>query len=137
MAADLHYEIVSPERLLADAHAHMVVVPGTDGDFAVLDQHAPFMSTIRPGVISIYRDDAATVSEQLFVRGGLAQVAPQGLTILAEETISLPEASVDDLSHAISALNQDLAREQDPAKKSDIEAEIDWRQTLIAILETS
>ena len=58
--AQLHFELVTPEKLLRSEAVYMVVVPGTEGDFGVLAGHAPFMSTIRPGAISIFRAEGAT-----------------------------------------------------------------------------
>ncbi|MSP44020.1 MAG: F0F1 ATP synthase subunit epsilon [Alphaproteobacteria bacterium] len=90
MAERLTFELVSPERLLLSAQVDMVVVPGTEGEFGVLAGHAPLVSTLRPGVISVY-DEKTT--RRIYVRGGFAEVTPAGLTILAEETIDL--ASLD------------------------------------------
>lgn len=84
MAAPLHFELVSPERLLRSGPVHMVVVPGTEGDFGVLAGHAPFMSTIRPGEIAVYASEGA-VPERIAIEGGLAEVNEKGLTILAEK----------------------------------------------------
>lgn len=81
--ADLQFELVSPERLLRSGAVHMVVVPGEEGDFAVLAGHAPFMSTIRPGEIAVYTAPGAQ-AERIAIEGGFAEVTAQGLTILAE-----------------------------------------------------
>lgn len=82
----LHFELVSPERLVASAQVYMVVVPGTEGDFGVLEGHAPFMSTIREGVIQIYATDGAA-PEEITIHGGFAEVTDKGLTILAERVV--------------------------------------------------
>ncbi|PZU46031.1 MAG: ATP synthase F1 subunit epsilon [Sphingomonas sp.] len=82
--ADLHFELVSPERLVRSGPVHMVVVPGTEGDFAVLAGHAPMMSTIRTGEIAIYTA-AGTTPERVHIEGGFAEVSEKGLTILAEK----------------------------------------------------
>lgn len=82
--AALHFELVSPERLVRSGAVHMVVVPGTEGDFGVLAGHAPMMSTIRPGEIAIYAQEGAA-PERIRIEGGLAQVSEKGLTILAEQ----------------------------------------------------
>ena len=79
----LHFEIVTPERLVRSEDVHMVVVPGAEGDFGVLEGHAPMMSTLRDGAISIYASAGAT-PEMLTVSGGFAEVSDSGLTILAE-----------------------------------------------------
>lgn len=79
----LHFELVTPEKLLRSEEVHMVVVPGTEGDFGVLEGHAPFMSTIRDGALRIHRTEKGE-PETLTIRGGFAEVTPKGLTILAE-----------------------------------------------------
>ena len=80
----LHFELVSPERLIRSGSAYMVTVPGTEGDFSVLEGHAPFMSTIRPGIIQVYATDGAQ-PEDIAIDGGFAEVTDKGLTILAEK----------------------------------------------------
>jgi F-type H+-transporting ATPase subunit epsilon len=82
--ADLLFELVSPERLVRSGKVHMVVVPGTEGDFGVLAGHAPLMSSIRPGELAIYAS-AGSPPELLRVEGGFAEVSEKGLTILAEK----------------------------------------------------
>lgn len=82
--ADLFFELVSPERLLRSGPVHMVVVPGTEGDFGVLAGHAPLMSSIRPGEIAIYATQGA-VPERIRIEGGFAEVNERGLIILAEK----------------------------------------------------
>jgi F-type H+-transporting ATPase subunit epsilon len=79
----LHFELVTPERLVRSEEVHMVVVPGTEGEFGVLEGHAPFMSTLRNGDIAIYRT-AAGEPERIAVEGGFAEVSASGLTVLAE-----------------------------------------------------
>ncbi|WP_305096548.1 ATP synthase F1 subunit epsilon [Croceibacterium aestuarii] len=79
----LHFELVTPEKLVRSEDVHMVVVPGTEGDFGVLEGHAPVMSTIRDGAVQIYRTEGAQ-PENVEVRGGFAEVGENGLTVLAE-----------------------------------------------------
>ena len=81
--ADLHFELVTPERLVRSEDVHMVVVPGTEGDFGVLAGHAPVMSTIRNGELAVYRTQGAE-PERIAVEGGFAEVNDTGLTVLAE-----------------------------------------------------
>jgi F-type H+-transporting ATPase subunit epsilon len=81
---DLHFELVTPERLIRSEEVTMVVVPGTEGDFGVLAGHAPFMSTLRNGDIAIYRGGMTVEPERIPVEGGFAEVSARGLTILAE-----------------------------------------------------
>ena len=80
----LRFELVTPERLVRSDEVHMVVVPGTEGDFGVLEGHAPFMSTIRNGDIAIYRSGMGGEPERIAIEGGFAEVNDRGLTVLAE-----------------------------------------------------
>jgi F-type H+-transporting ATPase subunit epsilon len=79
----LHFELVTPEKLLRSEDVYMVTVPGAEGDFGVLEGHAPFMSTIRDGDLLIQRTPGGA-PEALPIRGGFAEVNARGLTVLAE-----------------------------------------------------
>ena len=80
----LHFELVTPEKLVRSEDVYMVVVPGTEGDFGVLDHHMPMMSSIRADAeLAIYRDERST-PEMLRIEGGFAEVSETGLTVLAE-----------------------------------------------------
>jgi len=81
--ANLHFELVTPERLVRSEDVYMVVVPGTEGEFGVLAGHAPYMSTVRDGDLAIYRTEGAQ-PERIALRGGFAEVNEKGLTVLAE-----------------------------------------------------
>ncbi len=83
----LHFELVTPAKLERSEDVHMVVVPGTNGEFGVLEGHAPFMSTIRDGIVQIFRT-AGGPAEEIEVRGGFAEVGDNGLTVLAEKVIA-------------------------------------------------
>jgi F-type H+-transporting ATPase subunit epsilon len=79
----LHFELVTPERLVRSEEVYMVTVPGTEGDFGVLEGHAPVMSTIRDGALQVVKTEGAA-PETIAVRGGFAEVGANGLTVLAE-----------------------------------------------------
>jgi F-type H+-transporting ATPase subunit epsilon len=80
----LKFELVTPERLVRSEDVHMVVVPGSEGDFGVLEGHSPMMSTIRDNAeLEIYAS-AGAAPERLSITGGFAEVSDKGLTILAE-----------------------------------------------------
>ncbi len=102
-----HFELVSPERLLMDMAVSAVRVPGAEGDFMVLPNHAPVMSTIRPGVLDVYEGEGKT-PEQVFVRGGFAEVTPGTLVILAEEAVPVKELSKSNLKQKITNAREDL-----------------------------
>ncbi|MBU3992612.1 MAG: ATP synthase F1 subunit epsilon [Alphaproteobacteria bacterium] len=79
----LHFELVTPARLVRSEDVYMVVVPGSEGEFGVLEGHAPFMSTIKDGVLKVYQTQGSTPAE-VVVTGGFAEVGANGLTVLAE-----------------------------------------------------
>ena len=77
----LHFELVTPEKLVRSEDVYMVVVPGTEGDFGVLEGHEPFMTTLRPGAVTVTNGAAKRVFE---IQGGFADVTPESFTLLAE-----------------------------------------------------
>lgn len=79
----LHFELVTPARLVRSEDVYMVVVPGSEGEFGVLEGHAPFMSTIADGAVKVYRTQGAS-PEEIRIQGGFAEVGANGLTVLAE-----------------------------------------------------
>jgi F-type H+-transporting ATPase subunit epsilon len=90
MADTFTFELVSPERLLLSEPAAAVVVPGSEGEFTMLAGHAPFLTTLRPGVLTV--TDAAGKHSRYFIRGGLADAGPSGLTVLADKAVPAAEA---------------------------------------------
>ncbi len=127
MAEQLHFELVTPERLLSSAEVYMVVVPGSEGDFGVLAGHAPFMSTIRPGAIAVHASENAA-AERIFIDGGFAEVNESGLTILAEGATPLSEIDP-------SAITAELAVERENLRLARDELEADITQRRVARLE--
>ncbi len=81
--AELHFELVTPDRLVMSEDVHMVVVPGSEGESGIMAGHAPYMTTLRNGEIAVYRSSGAA-PERVAVTGGFAEVSDKGLTVLAE-----------------------------------------------------
>jgi F-type H+-transporting ATPase subunit epsilon len=81
--ADLHFELVTPDRLVTSDDVYMVVVPGTEGEEGVMAGHAPYMTTLKDGDVAVYRA-ANAQPEKIPVTGGFAEVSERGLTVLAE-----------------------------------------------------
>ena len=107
MAELLKFELVSPERLLMSGDVQQVTVSGTEGEFTVLARHAPVLSTIRPGVITVVPESGG--EERIFIRGGFAEVNPEGLTVLAEEALPMAELDRDALAAQIKNAEEDVA----------------------------
>jgi len=81
--ADLHFELVTPDRLVMSEDVHMVVLPGREGHSGIMAGHAPYMTTMKNGEIAVYRS-AGGQPERIPVTGGFAEVSDKGLTVLAE-----------------------------------------------------
>lgn len=79
----LHFELVTPARLVRSEEVHMVVIPGTEGEMGVLAGHAPFMTTIKDGPLKVYKTENGT-PEEIRIQGGFAEVGANGLAVLAE-----------------------------------------------------
>jgi F-type H+-transporting ATPase subunit epsilon len=123
MAEPMHFDLVSPERLLMSEEVESVVVPGSEGFFTVLARHAPFMSTLKPGLVEV--KTLAGETQKIFVRGGFADVTPAGLTILADEAIRLEDFDTAALAQEIRDAEEDLADAgQDQAKRAVAEKKL-------------
>jgi F-type H+-transporting ATPase subunit epsilon len=133
MAEKLHFELVSPEKLLKSADVDMVVVPGTEGDFGVLPKHAPLVSTLRTGIIEVHNDSDA---EKLLVVGGFAEVNSEGLIILAE--IARPLAEVDRETYVteFKNLEETVLHAKDNDTKARAEKARDGIASIIEVLDS-
>jgi F-type H+-transporting ATPase subunit epsilon len=105
--ATFHFELVSPEKLLFSGDVEAVVVPGVEGQFTVMKDHAPVMTVLKAGIVEI--DETATKKSRLFVRGGFADVAAGGLTLLAEQATPLEQFDATQLAQEIQNAQEDLA----------------------------
>jgi len=130
--AKLHFDLVSPERLLISAEVDQVDVPGSEGDFGVLPGHAPVMTTLKPGVLTIQSPGKA--GEKFFVRGGFAEVTLQGLTVLAEEAMPLAELDTAALEQRIQDAEEDAADAKDDATRRRAREQLDQLRELRAAL---
>jgi F-type H+-transporting ATPase subunit epsilon len=107
MAETFKFELVSPERLLVSADVAEVLVPGSEGDFTVLPRHAPLISMLRPGILRIPGMDGRLA--EIYVRGGLADVGPASLTVLAEQAVPLSEVNRAFLEGQLAQAEAELA----------------------------
>jgi F-type H+-transporting ATPase subunit epsilon len=104
--ATFHFELVSPERLIFSGEVVSVVVPGTEGAFTVLKDHAASMAVLKPGLVEIQETQAS--SRRLFVRGGFADVSHSGLTILAEQSIALEDLDAAQIDAQLKDAQEDV-----------------------------
>jgi F-type H+-transporting ATPase subunit epsilon len=105
MADKLHFALVSPEREMFNGEVDHVVVPGSEGEFGVMPNHAPVMSVIKPGALRVIDGG---VERRIFVNGGFADVTPEGLTVLAEEAIDVADIDAAELDQQLKNAQEDL-----------------------------
>lgn len=132
MADLLHFELVSPEKLLRSGEVYMVVVPGTEGDFGVLSGHAPLVSTIRPGAIEVFATSMNDVPERIFIDGGFAEVGLAGLTILAESATPVGEIDVEATARDLAAAREAL-RSATPEAMADADKRVARLEAMRAV----
>jgi F-type H+-transporting ATPase subunit epsilon len=130
MAEKLHFELVSPEKLLLSEAVAMVVVPGGEGNFGVLPGHMLLISTVRPGVIDVYGEAQTRISERIFVSGGFAEVTPERCTVLADEALPISaldrgaiEQQARTLAATLASLGEQAARAPEP-ERAQLQAEV-------------
>lgn len=109
MADTMQFDLVSPERSLASLQAAEVLIPGAEGDMTVLPNHAPVLTTLRPGMVKISGPDGDL---SYVVTGGFVEISPEGVSVLAEQAHLGTEVKKEDLEGVLS-----FAREQ--AEKAD------------------
>ena len=106
MADTVEFELVSPERLVLSQPVEMVVIPGVEGNFGVLPGHAPFISMIRPGMIEIY--EGRTVTQRIFVVGGIAEVIPDRCTVLPDEAFAPETLNAGEIEAELQTIEANL-----------------------------
>ena len=129
--AAFNFELVSPEKLLFSGEVEAVSVPGLEGAFTVMKDHAPVMSALRPGVVEIAR---ASGAQKLFVRGGFADVSAKGLTILAEQAIPLEDLNADKIAAEIRNAEEDVADAKAGEARRQAQEKLDQLRELKAAL---
>ncbi|NJM34519.1 MAG: F0F1 ATP synthase subunit epsilon [Rhodomicrobium sp.] len=132
MAETFRFELVSPERVLVSADVAEVIVPGAEGEFTVLPRHAPLIAMLRPGILRIPGMDGKL--SEIYLRGGLADVGPDRLTILAEQ--ARPVADIDRalIDQEIRNAEEDLADAEDEDKKRQAAETLEQLRSLSDVL---
>ena len=126
--AGLHFELVSPARLLFSGEVTSVTLPGTEGDMGILAGHAPVLSTLRPGVVVVTNEGGST--DRIFVRDGFAEVNPKGLTLLAETAIPLADLDAAVLALQVKNAEEDFADAADAEGKRKAQENLDHLKAL-------
>ncbi|MFC3161934.1 F0F1 ATP synthase subunit epsilon [Ciceribacter thiooxidans] len=119
MADNFNFELVSPERLLLSEKVSEVVIPATEGEMTVMANHAPTMTTIKPGVVSV--KSASGQTSRYVVFGGFADILPTGCTLLAESAVEMSELNRETLVKRIEAAKADLDKADSAEHKTKLE----------------
>ena len=114
--ATFSFELVSPDKQVFRGSVESVLVPGGEGDFVVLKDHAPVMAALRPGVVSI--EEAPGKDTRFFVRGGFADVNAAGLIVLAETAIPAQDLNAEHLAQEIRNAEEDVADASEDSKRA-------------------
>lgn len=128
MAEAFKFELVSPERLLVSEEVESVIIPGTEGEMTVMAKHAPVMTTVKPGVVTV--NPVSGPEERYVVFGGFADILPEGCTLLAESAVRVGEVDRDDLARRIQEAREDLADAQNDEDRTKAEQFLDQLTTL-------
>jgi F-type H+-transporting ATPase subunit epsilon len=131
MAEKIHFDLVSPERLLLSEDVDMVTLPGTEGYFGVLAGHAPVISSLRPGVIEVTGGE--TPGLKLFIRGGFAEVDGKAVIVLAEDAIPMADFNLAQLDQRIADAEEDLVAAKTDAERARVDEQLDHLKQLRAV----
>ncbi|MGE0847212.1 MAG: F0F1 ATP synthase subunit epsilon [Flavobacteriaceae bacterium] len=119
MADTFKFELVSPEKLLVSEDAEWAVIPGSEGEMTVLPQHAPVMSTLKPGVISVKQ--AGGGEERFAVFGGFVDILPDACTVLAESALPVSELNREEMAQRIEAVRGQIAAASSDEERASAE----------------
>jgi F-type H+-transporting ATPase subunit epsilon len=129
--AALHLDFVAPESVLFSGDVDQVDLPGTEGDMGILAGHAPLVTTLRPGIVTIYRGGAR---QPVVVIGGFAEVGPAGLTVLADRAVAREDFDTAMLAAEIKDAEEDVADATDDAQRDKLARHLEQLKTLQAAL---
>jgi F-type H+-transporting ATPase subunit epsilon len=128
---ELHLEFVSPERVLFSGEVDQVDLPGTEGDMGILAGHAPLVTTLRPGIVTIFNGNTKV---PIVVVGGFAEVGPSGLTVLADRAVAREDFDMATLAGEIKDTEEDIADAADDAERDKLARHLEQLKSLQAAL---
>ncbi|MEL6314858.1 MAG: F0F1 ATP synthase subunit epsilon [Pseudomonadota bacterium] len=109
MADTVQFDLVSPERLLASTQAKEVQIPGAEGDMTAMPDHAPLITTLRPGVLKVSGSDGDAA---YVVTGGFAEINALSISVLAERAIPQSEVTQEQFAEMMGEANARLEKAQ-------------------------
>jgi F-type H+-transporting ATPase subunit epsilon len=130
--ATFHFELVSPEKLIFTGDVDQVDVPGEEGEFGVFAGHAPYVATLKPGVLTIHGEGEP---KRIVVYGGMAEMGSGGLTVLAEQAVPVAELDADMVAQSIKNAEEDIVDADNDVARDKARSRLEQLQTLRAALE--
>ena len=131
--AALHFEFVSPERVLFSGEVDQVDLPGAEGDMGILPLHAPIVTVLRPGIVTVFNGGRR---DPYVVVGGFAEMSPAGLTILADQATPRDEFDMTMLASEIKDAEEDVADAKDDAQRDNLKRHLEQLRSLQTALGT-
>ena len=129
--ATFPFELVLPTRLVHSGEVDEVIVPGAEGEFGVFANHAPFVSTLKPGILTI---KAAGGEKRLYVRDGFVDVNPRGLIVLAEVAVPVEEIDTAAMAREVEAAEAALATAKEGPERDKAALRLDQMKSAAAAL---
>ena len=129
--AALHFEFVSPERVLFAGEVDQVDLPGAEGDMGILADHAPLVTLLRPGIVTVYSGGR---QQAIVVTGGYAEVGPAGLTVLADRGVAREDFDMAMLASEIKDAEEDVADAKEEGERDRLSRHLDQLRALQAAL---
>ncbi len=129
--AELHLDFVSPESVLFSGDVDQVDLPGAEGDMGIFAGHAPMVTPLRPGIVTIHRGGAR---EPVVVTGGFAEVGATGLTVLADRAVARADFDTATLANEIKDTEEDVADATDEHQRDKLARHLEQLKTLQAAL---
>jgi len=133
MSTSIHFELVSPEEKLVSEDVYLAEMPGDDGNFGVMSGHCALLSSLRAGVVRLYKTQGGEKRE-IFIAGGFADVSPQNCTILAEEALDLKDLDKAALESELKDLKEDITLMVEEADKKRVSDKIAMTKAKISAL---
>lgn len=132
--ATFKFDLVSPARLVFSGEVEQVDVPGAEGDFGVLAGHAPFVTTLRPGILTIH---GVGGDQSIVVLGGFAEVSTEGLTVLADQAEAEADVDRESIAARIRDMEQRIEKMQPGTELDKLVARLDHFKEVDRYIQTT
>ena len=119
MADTMQFDLVSPERKLVSGAAKSVLIPGAEGDMVAMPDHAPIITTLRPGVLTVEMDGG---SQEFVVTGGFAEISAEGASVLAEEAMPKADVTAEMIAERVETARASGDNDATQKRVADLEA---------------